>query len=256
METIDFPVIDAHAHCGVQDYPPPQGFEDYRRMARATAIRKVVMFPPVMEIYNRYDPRFTDDPGWKRRRSRANAHLLDQGTDSLGVIPYFFIWNDFAVEELDPRHRGIKWHRHAGEPEYDYDHPRCAAAVEEIRRRNLPVVLEEEMPNTIRFIEEIAPGVRVIIPHLGMLNGGYGRLAGLGIWERPDIYADTALAGTGEILDYLDRYGDERIFFGSDFPFGSPAEELEKVLGLRLPARSEANLLGRNLERLLAETRA
>jgi hypothetical protein len=37
----------------------------------------------------------------------------------------------------------------------------------------MPVVLEEEFENTIRFINELAIGVNVIIPHLDLLNGGY-----------------------------------------------------------------------------------
>lgn len=95
----------------------------------------------------------------------------------LMVISYFFIWNDFAVDQLKPQHRGIKWHRHSDEPVYHYDDPKCLKAIDEIRRRKMPVVLEEENKNTIRFIKEIAVGVRVIIPHLGLLNGGSQGLA-------------------------------------------------------------------------------
>ncbi len=40
-------------------------------------------------------------------------------------------------------------------------------AIDEIKRRNMPVVLEEEFENTFIFINELAVGVKVIIPHLG-----------------------------------------------------------------------------------------
>ena len=40
------------------------------------------------------------------------AEDLTLGSSDLKVIPYFFIWNDFAVDQLKPQHKGIKWHRH------------------------------------------------------------------------------------------------------------------------------------------------
>ena len=103
------------------------------------------------------------------------------------VYPYFFIWNDFAVEQLSAAHCGIKWHRHADEPVYRYDDPRCRSALAEIRRRGLPVVLEEEFGQTVRFIRELAHGITVIIPHLGMLNGGFRSIAEAGLSEQENI---------------------------------------------------------------------
>ena len=98
------------------------------------------------------------------------------------------------------------------------------------------MVLEEELQNTIRFIGELAAGVPVIIPHLGMLNGGFSAIARAGLWEEKTVWADTALASTGEIREYIRRYGHDRLMFGSDFPFGSPVSELAKVRRLGLPA--------------------
>jgi len=158
------------------------------------------------------------------------------------------------VEQLTATHCGIKWHRHAGEPVYCYDDPKCRAAVDEIRRRNLPVVLEEELDNTLRFILEIAEGVTVIIPHLGLLNGGFQSIAETGLWERENVWADTALASEYEIREYLRRYGHSpaEAGFGSDFPFGSPATELRKVRSLGLDPEVEAAVLSSNFLRLQA----
>ena len=164
----------------------------------------------------------------EKQRKSANDYLLDIGTTDLTVIPYFFIWNDFAVDQLTPKHKGIKWHRHSDEPVYHYDSPPCRRAIDEIRNRNMPVVLEEEFENTVRFIEKIAKGVKVIIPHMGMLNGGYGVIKRHGLWARPNVYADTALASVSEITDYINEYGIDRIIFGSDFPFGDPPARAAK----------------------------
>jgi len=247
-------IIDAHVHCGRQSAEPPQDIADYRSLLAGTGISAAAMFAPVMEVYDRHDPHFQDTPEWQARRARANAYLLSLSAPDFEVIPYFFIWNDFAVDQLAPAHRGIKWHRHPNEPTYRCDDPHCRAAIQEIRRRNLPVCLEESLENTLRFVNELAPGVRTIIPHCGRLNGGYEALRGSGVWERPNIYTDTSPSRTPPemIADYIRRYGHGRILFGSDFPFGTPRSALDNVLRLRLPADVEEDVLGRNLRRLLA----
>ncbi len=222
-------IIDAHAHCGIQERFPPQSFADYFDHVKGSEITGVVMFAPVAEIYDRYAFRFEDTPEWQEKRWAANDYLLTVANDELEVFPYFFVWNDFAVGQLTPQQWGIKWHRHADEPVYHYDSPGCMKAVEVIRQRNLPVVFEEELKNTLRFINEIATGIRVIIPHLGFLNGGYRKLSDFGIWENPDVFTDTSLASPHDIMDYVRNYGHERIMFGSDFPFGEPVRELAKV---------------------------
>ena len=247
-------IIDAHVHCGIQDKFPPQSYDDYFSVISGSGIKAAVMFPPVMEIYDRYDPNFADTTQWKNKRKAANEYLLHIGTPDLRVIPYFFIWNDFAVDQLTSQQKGIKWHRHSDEPVYYYDSPRCRQAVDEIRSRNMPVVLEEEFGNTVRFIEEIAKDVTVIIPHMGMLNGGYGAIKRHGLWARPNIYADTALASVSEITDYIYEYGIDRIIFGSDFPFGDPKRELQKIMDLQIPQEQKEIICRLNIQRLLAES--
>lgn len=251
-----FQIIDAHAHCGVQDRSFHQAFENYFSRVRGSRITGVVMFAPVTEIYDRYDFLFEDTPEWQEKRRAANEYLLTVGNRELEVIPYFFIWNDFAVDQLTSQHKGIKWHRHSDEPVYHYDLPSCQKAVKAIRDRNLPVVLEEEFENTLRFINEIAKGVRVIIPHLGFLNGGYDAISDSGIYEAPNIFTDTSLAPEYDIMDYIERYGHERILFGSDFPFGDPRRELAKILNLRVSDEIKEAITGLNLKQMLGEVRS
>ncbi len=250
MMNTPLPVIDAHVHCGILDRSSPQSFEVYARQAAATDIGGVAIFSPVMEIYDRYDPSFVDTPAWRRRRMQSNAYLLSLKPVGHTVYPYFFIWNDFAVDQLSAAHCGIKWHRHADEPVYRYHDPRCRSALDEIRRRGLPVVLEEEFDHTVRLIRELADGIRVIIPHLGMLNGGFRSIAEAGLWAQENVWADTALADRSEIREYLSVYGHRRLLFGSDFPFGDPNSELRKVHSLQLDPAKLAAVLGGNFIRL------
>ena len=250
MKKSPLSIIDSHAHCGVIDRSMQQSFEEYARRLTEAGIGGAALFSPVLEIYDRFDFHFSDSPEWRHRRRQSNAYLLSLEVTEPNVFPYFFIWNDFAVEQLDPRHCGIKWHRHAGEPVYHYDDPGCRTALDEIRRRNLPVVLEEELDNTLRFILETARGMTVIIPHLGQLNGGFQSIVEAGLWKLENVWADTALASPSEIDEYIGRYGHDRLLFGSDFPFGSPLEELQKVRGLGLDPQVMAAVLGENFLRL------
>jgi hypothetical protein len=247
-----FAIVDAHAHCGIQDTQPPQAIEDYCAEVKGSDILGVVVFPPVMEIYDRYDPDFEDGPEWQRRRQRANDYLLTLEGWGLAIFPFFFIWNDFAVAQLTDRHRGIKWHRHGDEPRYHYDDPGCQGAIDEIRRRNLPICLEEEWHHTLYFINQLAPDIRIIIPHCGLLNGGFERFCRAGIWERPNVFTDTALAPSQTIAHYVKHYGHTRIMFGSDFPFGDPVSEYQKILKLDLSETEKEALLMGNVQRLLA----
>jgi len=237
-------IIDAHLHCGIQKVRWP--WEQVQPFLKDAGITGAGVMAPVEDIYDRYDFGFQDTPEWKLCRRRANLYVAGVRDAEITIYPYFFVWNDFAGEDLAPEFMGIKWHRHADEPEYHYDDPRCREFIDLATRRRLPILLEETFETTCRFILELAPAATVIIPHLGMLNGGYRRLEAAGIFALPRVYADTALAAPGEMQAYIDAHGWERLIFGSDFPFGRPAAELDKVLRLGLPAAATQAVLAEN----------
>jgi hypothetical protein len=253
----DFRVIDSHLHCGVQNVS--WGWENLRPALIGVGIQEAGLIPPVEDIYDRYDPGFIDDPAWQACRHRAHRYLLDLADPDLSIHRYFFVWNDFAWEDLGPEFVAVKWHRHDNEPHYQYDAPRCREFLQVVQTRGLPILLEESFNNTLFFLEKLVPeGVPVIIPHLGGLNGGYRNLDRAGVWALPQVYADTALASTREMEDYLSRYGHSHLMFGSDYPFGSPGYELEKVRRLDLPKEQARAVLGDNFRRVcrLAGTEA
>jgi hypothetical protein len=244
-----FQVIDSHLHCGYQNVS--WLWEDLRAHLAGEGIRGAALIPPVEDVYDRYDPGFTDTPEWQACRRRAHQYLLDLTDPDITIYPYFFVWNDFAREDLGPRHVAIKWHRHGNEPEYHYDAPRCREFLEAVQARGLPILLEETLNNTLFFLEKLVPArVTVIIPHLGALSGGYRALDQAGVWGLPHIYADTAVADTSEIEDYLSRYGHTRLLYGSDFPFSLPGHEITKILQLNLPREETQAILGDNFRRL------
>lgn len=245
---MDYQIIDCHLHCGVQHVP--WGWERKRPLLQAAGIRGVGIIPPVEDVYDRYDPQFTDTPDWQACRRRAQRYLLELQDPEIEIYPYFFVWNDFAWEELGPEYVAIKWHRHPDEPHYHYDDPRCREFLQVVRERGLPILLEESCENTLFFLEQLAPDLPVIIPHLGRLNGGYRTLREAGVWQRPRTYADSSTADSAEIDDFLGRYGSGLLLFGSDHPFGEPQFELSKILDLNLPAAQARAVLGENFRQL------
>ncbi len=116
---------------------------------------------------------------------------------------------------------------------------------------NIPILLEEEYKNTIYLIERVNKKTNIIIPHLGALNGGYQKLKYSIIWEQDNVFTDTALADDNEIIDFIKTFGIEKIFFGSDFPFGNPYYEKIKILNLKLTKEQIESILFRNILKLL-----
>jgi len=242
-------VIDSHIHCGIQNVDLP--FELVQSFLSEASITHACLFAPVEDIYDRYRPDFHDTQQWRHTRQAANRYVLDLAARGEPVFPYLFVWNDFAIEELQQDYRGIKWHRHDNEPVYHYDDPRCGAMIQEISARRLPIVLEESFSNTCRFVERLAPDAVIIIPHLGALNGSYPSLEKAGIWQRANTYADSALASIGHLRHFIQHYGPERLLFGSDFPFGMPGHELRKIESLGLSSAELELVLGGNLLALM-----
>ncbi len=232
-------VIDSHVHCDEELFPA------YLNLIREQQIRGAIMFPPVSRIYDRIDKNFKDNQEWQNRRKNANEYILSLTGKDFKVFPFYFVWNDFDLERIS-RYMGIKWHRHINEPEYEYSSEKYEGFIKEIKKRSLPVILEEEFKNTLRFIDS-NPEIKVIIPHLGILNGGYRKLYEFEVWKRENIYADTALADQNDITDYIKNYGCSKLFFGSDFPFGNPSEELEKILRLDVGDETKKRITSNNI---------
>jgi hypothetical protein len=79
-------IIDAHVHCGIPDHSMRQSFEDYYSQIRGSGIEAVVMFSPVMEIYDRYRPNFEDNAEWQQRQKLSNEYLLVLDNPNLQLL--------------------------------------------------------------------------------------------------------------------------------------------------------------------------
>ena len=242
-------VIDSHMHCGIQNVN--LSFDVLRKYLDAGGVRGACLFAPVEDIYDRYNYHFEDNAAWVTCRQRANTYVLEIPQSQEHIFPYYFVWNDFKKDELKRGYKGIKWHRHEYEPEYHYNDPLCEAFLQEAYRLQLPIVLEESYENTQYFIKRISGRTPIIIPHMGSLNGGFSALFRAGVWDNEAIYTDTALATGHEMAIFLNKYGSERLLFGSDFPFGVPGSELQEVIQLSLGKKDFENVVCSNILRLL-----
>jgi hypothetical protein len=242
-------IIDSHMHCGIQNSNLP--FEVIRRYLDSAGIQGACLFAPVGDIYDRYDPVFKDNLVWVKCRQQANEYLLNIQQSHDNFFAYYFVWNDFRKDELKKEYKAIKWHRHEYEPVYHYDDPLCEAFLQEVYRLKLPILLEESFANTRSLVRRINGRTTVIIPHLGGMNGGFSALFKSGIWDDETVYTDTALASARNIAQFIDRYGSRRILFGSDFPFGTPGNELQVVARMNLGKKDFENIVCNNILRLL-----
>ena len=242
-------IIDSHMHCGIQNVN--LSFESVKKHLDTGGIEGACLFAPVEDIYDRYDYNFEDNASWVTCRQQANNYVLNIRQNNEHMFAYYFVWNDFRKGELKKGYKGVKWHRHEYEPVYHYDDPLCEEFLQEVYRLQLPILLEESYKNTENLIKRIDGRTHVIIPHMGGLNGGFPTLFRAGIWDNETIYADTALASGREITMFLDKYGCERLLFGSDFPFGNPWNELQDVIRLNLGKDDFENVVSNNILRLM-----
>ncbi len=213
-------VLDGHVHCG-RTLP----LEEILPLWKDGNIDGGVLFSPVEEIYDRYDPFFTDDAFY--RQSRENVHAYLESLCREWIFAYWFVWNDFLFPPAG--FSGIKWHRHAHEPRYNFHAAECFAFIEHICEHRYPVIIEDEFANTLELVRRLNGRTVAIIPHFGFLNGGYRQLKKAGLFENLNVYVDTALASPREIEDFAADYGTDRIIFGSDYPFGMPSSERSKI---------------------------
>ena len=121
--------------------------------------------------------------------------------------------------------------------------PRIASLMEKVREMGIPVNFEEHFDITVNFID-LYPEIRVIIPHMGGLNGGTERIVAA-VGDKHNVRFDISLAGIDEAL--IRRYGPEKFLCGSDHPYGSPAWSIERIRHLDVSDDVRERLYSRNI---------
>lgn len=236
-------IIDNHIHCG-NNIHKSFTLADIRQNLSEAGAHGAVIFAFPEDMY-----RIENSREW---RIKANNYVLEVARRS--IYPFYFVWNDYIIPDNLGDYAGIKWHRHWNEPRYDYDDPRCHEILKLINDLNLPVLIEEEYDDTVRFVKG-NPELKIIIPHTGNLNGGNDRMDIF--FDNPNVYFDTSTASLDNIKRVLDNVGAGRLIFGSDvsgtrMPFYNFTKvELAKLLQLDLDEQSKSRIFSENIESLI-----
>ena len=192
-------------------------------------------------------------PSTAIENNEINMRVLEETKRIQNFIPYHYIRENYDSAGFNPipkTYFGGKWHwmRGTQDSASNYkvlDYTALAELVEKIDLTKKPVIFEEELEFTKRFVE-LFPDCILIIPHLGML-GGHPIDFLNSFKEHNNIYFDTALASQHTILEFVTTIGPERVLFGSDVPFGSMHSELSKVLSLPIADSDKERILSKNI---------
>ena len=235
-------IIDSHTHWGPS---VTMGIDvttrELQRQQEESGVTHVVIMPfPSTAIEN----------------NEINMRVLKETKRIQNFIPYHYIRENYDSAGFNPipkTYFGGKWHwmRGTQDSASNYkvlDYTALAELVEKIDLTKKPVIFEEELEFTKRFVE-LFPDCILIIPHLGML-GGHPIDFLNSFKEHNNIYFDTALASQNTILEFVKTVGPERVLFGSDVPFGSMKSELSKILSLPIADSDKERILSKNIIKL------
>ncbi|MEM3663587.1 MAG: amidohydrolase family protein [Candidatus Jordarchaeales archaeon] len=106
-------------------------------------------------------------------------------------------------------------------------------------------------PLSIIEVVDKFPGLTVVMAHMGTGRGNYWENAKRVARCCDGVYFETSWAPPGVVREAVELFGAERVVFGSDYPFRSVEEELDKVLSLGFSDEELYRILWRNADELL-----
>jgi len=199
----------------------------------------------------------------------SNRYILRSGQEFdcypfyyMGGNPYTDTRMDLEIPPDIEEYAGLRWHGWFAESEdragrvdrheLDFaviimESPEFTGLMTALAYYGKPVLFEEDFAVTLEFVRRY-PELTVIIPHMGTLSGGQDQV--IGQFYRNENVVFTTSHG---VLDQatVRRIGPERLLYSSDFPYGRPADEIEKIKRLELSDEDEALVFGENVERIL-----
>jgi len=138
---------------------------------------------------------------------------------------------------------------------FKIDDYRCLKIYELCEQAKLPILMhtgdsryDNSNPNRLLPILEIYTDLIIVGAHFG----------GWSIWEEaskllhgiPNLYVDCsssfAWLPDEKVREIIDRYGTDRVLFGTDYPMWEPQEELRRFLGLGYSDEDKRKILSEN----------
>ncbi len=129
--------------------------------------------------------------------------------------------------------------------------------VEFAEKRRIPVAVHSghppfSLPWSIGELAEAHPGARFVMLHMGHAHGVYIQAAINTARRLDNIVLETSgVSMHSKIREAVERVGEERVVFGSDYPFHDYSVELQKVKVAGLTRRQREMVLHDNAGRLI-----
>ena len=243
-----YPIIDCHAHAGIERLPgtdydmiaPWDAIADpaiIAQHAEEAGIDRTIIFPIFCLKYkeaNQDIAKFVQQyPG------RFIGFAKHQPVYEKGEIRFLLF---HEVRELGLR--GLKLH--------EQPTPEVLDTVKELK---IPILYH---PRRVALYEEFVPNyptINFILAHMGSDQSADWRenLAAIDLAKRfPNVHLDTSASCIAEFFERaIDELPAEQIIFGSDEPEIDCRVTLQRIRVLKLPAPSEELILGGNMLRLL-----
>ncbi|MDA4116665.1 MAG: amidohydrolase family protein [Thaumarchaeota archaeon] len=234
-------VIDAHAHVGrFGSWANVSGSAgDLLRKMDAAGVERSILFAPdnllVRRTVKRHPERFVGYV-WPNPHDRGALPLVRRAVREWGF-------------------RGIKLHPliHAFLPTDEEVLPIAEFALKE----RIPLAIHSghppfSLPWSIGELAEIYPDVRIVMLHMGHGHGVYIQAAINTAKKHDNIILETSgVSMHSKIKEAVETVGEERVVFGSDYPFHDYSVELQKVEVAGLTANQRELVLYANARRLL-----
>ncbi len=233
-------MIDAHLHLGSIPFKGKEwgNFIEYKKIAKKVGIEKYCLVPIGLP------KNFTD------KTTPDNNSVLNEAKKNKSIIPiYWFNFFDLP-NEINKKYRAIKFHPDIGK--IDIDNQKVVKFVNKI---NLPVFVhtnESKEFSNLGTVSKLAMKVKVpvIAVHSGAVTKTFFKIDN---YDFPkNVYFETSGIQYAIILKKIyDKFGAERIIFGSDYPFGDPRVSLAMIDTLNLNRREYKLITKENIKRIL-----
>ena len=233
-------MIDSHLHLGsIPDKKRSWGsFDEYKKIAKKLGIEKYCLVP--IGLPENFSNKTTPD----------NESVLRESEKNKSIIPVYW-FNIFDLpNQIDDRYRAIKLHPDIGEIEIN-----DKRVIDFTNKINLPIFVhtnESKDYSNLGKVSELAKKVNVpvIAVHSGSVTKTFFKLDS---YDFPkNVYFETSGIQYSVILKKIyERFGAEKIVFGSDYPFGDPRVSLAMIETLD-PSKKEYNLIiEQNIKKIL-----
>lgn len=251
-------IIDCHIHMGLEDFcldtsaDMPfdlcNSVEDTIALMDQHHIEQAVVFPIPHRLFD---------------AKRSNAYIYDAYRSYPSrFIPFCRIDNELE-QNLDKGFRGVKLHLLYE----DLEIKSLKKELQIIEDAGVPLVLHALFKDKVRQVKEIikiAPNLKIILAHMGrghLYTGEQVVENAVGLRAFPNVFVDTSTVGDlRAIINACEILGYDRVFYGSDYPFGRNMfkeaydydMEPRKIMDAFTPSQAEM-VLRDNIARLLEQ---